>query len=314
MPSIHVPALLAAAVLVSSLGCVLHPPAELQVLYPFERRVAVRFNGDENLLHHLTSVPRSNADRARQTARLFRRAGCRRPDLVTAPVAGDGEPNIVCTLPGRSTRTIVVTAHYERRVESKGIVDNWTGAVMLPSLYYSLSQAVREHSYVFVATADPTTDAKGALSFVRSLAPEALGEIAGVVSLYALGLGPLAAEAPRADPNLWLDLVSVSRAMSLDVRNHKFLTEVHDDTRPFRREGVPTLMLHSFDAHTAPIATRDPSLDRGELVIAGEYVESYRLIAFYLAYLDASLTARLEGLGVPPAAALGDGVPVGEAG
>lgn len=48
-------------------------------------------------------------------------------------------PNLICTLAGETASTIVVGGHFDFVARGWGAVDDWSGAVMLPSLYESLN-------------------------------------------------------------------------------------------------------------------------------------------------------------------------------
>ena len=67
---------------------------------------------------------------------------------------GSKLPNLICVLPGRSQKVIIVGAHYDHPEEGgDGVVDNWSGASLLPSLYRSVKFDPRQHSYIFIGFA-----------------------------------------------------------------------------------------------------------------------------------------------------------------
>jgi Zn-dependent M28 family amino/carboxypeptidase len=221
--------------------------------------------------------------------------------LVRQAVVGAKLPNLICTLRGRTPARIVVGANYDRPGGGRGIVDDWTGAAMLPSLFTAMLAERREHTFEFVAFFDaagwrePTAKETwnlGSEYYVRSLDRPGRARIRAMVGLLALGLGPTSAWAAHADPNLWLDLGAVTRALGLPLRDVSFAGGVPSDAEPFRTWGLPSITLHSHDQDSLALlrdATRDKSLAR---VDADRYVESFRLVAVYLAYLDQSLAAR----------------------
>ncbi len=57
-------------------------------------------------------------------------------------------------LPGRSDRVIIVGAHFDRVADGDGVVDNWSGASLLPSLYEAVKLEPRRHTYIFVGFTD----------------------------------------------------------------------------------------------------------------------------------------------------------------
>src|SRR5882724_5794782 len=80
---------------------------------------------------------------------LFNEAGC----SVEEQRIDKNSGNVICTPPGQTTSTIVVGGHFDFADHGKGIVDDWSGASLLPSLYQALKSRPRRHTYVFVAFA-----------------------------------------------------------------------------------------------------------------------------------------------------------------
>jgi peptidase M28-like protein len=65
---------------------------------------------------------------------MFESSGWRGSNLAEQTVKGLKQPNLICVLPGSTDSTIVVGAHFDHVDAGDGVVDNWTGASMLPSL------------------------------------------------------------------------------------------------------------------------------------------------------------------------------------
>jgi hypothetical protein len=286
-------ALLAAWV---ALGC-----AEKAIPLPHTVSVEIGPHAREALLAQLSPVPHDDADRKDRLLELFRGAGCAQLEERSS---GTEHPNVVCTLPGSSEATILVGAHYDRRRYGESVVDNWSGVVLLPSLYRAIAVAPREHGFVFVGFSEvervrSTTKEElppASRNFLRSLSPEQRRALVAMVNLKGLGLGETAIWAARADPSLRLDLRSVARSLGLPLREIDFRERVHvqADVHSFRREGIPTIMIHSFDLETG-ILLSQPQRDRSlEGIRPDAYYDSYRLISAYLAYLDHTLAKRRE--------------------
>src|SRR5207248_3251465 len=84
-----------------------------------------------------------NQQREATLKQMFTEAGCDEQHLSEQLVKGSKLPNVVCTLPGSADRVIIVGAHFDRVPRGDGVVDNWSGASLLPSLY----QAVRSEEH-----------------------------------------------------------------------------------------------------------------------------------------------------------------------
>src|SRR6185369_5205579 len=77
-----------------------------------------------------------NAQRYNILKNLFAESGCRDEAFREQKVRGSKEPNMICGLPGTGghPRKIIVGAHFDS-VGGDGIIDNWSGAVLLPILF-----------------------------------------------------------------------------------------------------------------------------------------------------------------------------------
>lgn len=84
---------------------------------------------------------------------LFGDAGCGGQHLTERVVKGSELPNLVCTLPGTSDKAFIIGAHYDHISAGEGVVDNWSGASLLPSLYEGMKVAQRKHTFIFIAFA-----------------------------------------------------------------------------------------------------------------------------------------------------------------
>ena len=85
---------------------------------------------------------------------LFSDSGCGGTNLVEQKVKKSALPNVICTLPGSSGRVIIVGAHFDHVAEGDGVVDNWSGASLLPSLYEAVKTQPRKHTYIFIGFTD----------------------------------------------------------------------------------------------------------------------------------------------------------------
>jgi len=96
------------------------------------------------------------SDQQRETTlkQIFTEAGCDDQHLSEQAVKGSKLPNVICLLPGSSDRVIIVGAHFDHVPEGDGVVDNWSGAALLPSLYQGMKREPRKHTYIFIGFTD----------------------------------------------------------------------------------------------------------------------------------------------------------------
>jgi Iap family predicted aminopeptidase len=227
-----------------------------------------------------------NKEREKQLVSFFNDGGCT-DKLVEAPVNPSNQPNVVCTLPGETDEVIIVGAHFDQVDVGKGIVDNWSGASLLPSLYESLKAEPRRHTIVFIGFTDEERGLVGSEFYAAHIKKPDLEKIAAMVNMDTLGLGPTEVWLSHADKQLASYWFRVAKAMSaplLAVNVEKVGTT---DSESFARRKVPSITIHSLTAETMPIL--HSAKDQAGAIKMDDYYESYRLIAAYIAYLDKTL-------------------------
>ena len=235
----------------------------------------------------LELVTRKLVDRKAALESLFDEVGCNADRFAEQPVRGSKAPNLVCTLPGETDNEIVVGGHFDSIETGMGAVDDWSGAVLLPSLYQRLASTRRRHRFVFVGFAAEEKGLVGSREFVRKLGRENIGRIRAMISLECLGVGPPKVWASRANPRL-LDAYSlVANALHVQARGVNVDDVGDDDSHPFLDARVPVLTIHSLTRDTLRLI-HTPH-DRLDAIHAEDYYMAYRLAATYLAYLDSTL-------------------------
>jgi Zn-dependent M28 family amino/carboxypeptidase len=192
----------------------------------------------------------------------------------------------------------VVGAHTDH-VDSfgDGVVDNWTGASLLPSLLYSLSGQSRRHTFVFVGFAAEEQGLVGSAYYAEHLTPEQRTRVEAMVNMDSLGLTPTKVWATHADKALLDALVSVASASSLPIAAVNVDGLGTADSESFARYQIPRITLHSVTQETWPIL--HSVRDQLNAVKMKDYYDSYHLIAEYLAYLDDTLGKPAMGTHKP---------------
>ena len=225
-------------------------------------------------------------DTAREATlrQMFLEAGCPEAQVTEQAVPQLGQPNVLCVLPGSGPKTIVVGANFDHVAEGDGVIDNWSGASMLPSLMQSLQSAPRAHTFVFVGFAGLHWKSTGSKFYVSQLTGERLKEIDAMVDLDMLGLGPTMLWAKRTDLRLAGSLMQMADDMKLPLGVVDLAGEA--DEAPFTKKHVCTVVVHSVTYENAQVI-HGPE-DNYKAVHWEDYFASYRLMAAYLTKLDGS--------------------------
>jgi hypothetical protein len=248
-------------------------------------QIHFRLQTREAVEGHLKSFSTRNSEREALIRRWFAESGCKDANLSEQALDRKLPPNVICVLPGETQQVIVVGAHTDH-VDSfgDGVVDNWTGAVLLPSLLYSLSAQPRHHTLIFVGFSGEEKGLVGSRYYVDHLTNEQRAHIEGMVNFDSLGLGPTEVWASHADKVLIDALASVAAASKLPVTAMNVDNLGTADSESFARYQSPRITLHSVTEQTWSIL--HSPFDKMAAIKMNDYYDSYKLIAEYLAYLD----------------------------
>lgn len=269
----------AAPLLLAALACRGQSPGSSQIVFqPL---------APETIQARLTAVPHHLPDRVAKLESIFREAGCEGDRFREEPVKHSKAPNLICTLPGATDSEIVVGGHLDSIEDGMGAVDDWSGAVLLPSLYESLKSSPRRHRFLFVAFAGEESGLKGSHQFVKQLDPEETRRIRAMINLECLGLGEPEVWQSRADKQLLNAYVQVTNLLHISSRGMNVDAVGDDDFHSFLDAKIPVLTIHSLTRQTLPIL-HSPA-DKVSAIKPEDYFTAYRLAASYLAYLDTSL-------------------------
>jgi hypothetical protein len=235
----------------------------------------------------LKSAPIKNPEREAALERMFQQSGCKGANLFEQPVSHQDLPNLICSEPGSTGSLIIVGAHYDKVAQGGGVVDNWSGASVLPSLFQSLHEQPHRHTFVFVGFTAEEQGLIGSKFYAKRMTPEQLAETRAMVNIDTLALGPTNIWLNHSAPALATDLYAVAQSMKLPVAVVNADKVGKDDSESFIERKIPTLMVHSITQPTLHILhSKD---DNYGAVKFDDYYDSYRLLAAYLTYLDATL-------------------------
>ena len=238
-------------------------------------QVHFRLQTREAVGAHLKSFSTRNSEREALIRKWFADSGCKDANLSEQALDRRLPPNVICVLPGETQEVILVGAHTDK-VDNfgDGVVDNWTGAVLLPSLLYSLSAQPRHHTLIFVGFSGEEKGLVGSRYYVDHLTSEQRAHIDGMVNFDSLGLGPTEVWASHADKALLDALASVAAASKLPVTTMNVDNRGTADSESFARYQIPRITLHSVTQKTWPIL--HSPFDKMAAIKMNDYYDSYQ--------------------------------------
>jgi Iap family predicted aminopeptidase len=237
------------------------------------------------VLDRIKNIPETNQERAARIKALFTEAGCNGNSLVEQAVEGADTPNVICRLGNEEADAIIVGAHYDHSFPPQRPLDDWSGASLLPSLYQSLRERKRNHSFIFVAFADHGNEPAGARAFIHHLNKTGIGHIEAMINVDALGFSPTKIWTAHSDKDLVHDLIVMVYALKLPASQVDLTAMGITDSDPFAALHIPQITIHSLTQQN--VITRATTPFR-----PGNYYDTYRLLCGYLAYLDQTLKPK----------------------
>ena len=238
----------------------------------------------------LRRVTDKNPKREEALQTLFEEAGCTGEQLAEQPVKGSHTPNVICTLKGTEDNTVIVGAHYDKVNNGHGIVDNWSGASLLPSLFQGLHAKPRRLTFVFIGFTDEEQGLIGSKFYASRLSKEQRETIRAMINIDSLGLSDTKVWLSYADKRLAAGAFAVARSLNLPLAAVNVEKVGLSDAGSFREKKIPSIDFHSVTQETLSIL--HSSRDTFSAIQMSAYQESYTFLVAYLAYLDATWEAH----------------------
>jgi Iap family predicted aminopeptidase len=241
----------------------------------------------EALRAHLEAFSTNNGEREQLIRKYLSEDGCSAANLSEQEFDRKLPPNVICVLRGETSEVIIVGAHTDHvDTAGDGVVDNWTGAVLLPALLYDLRASRRHHTFVFVGFSAEEKGLVGSQYYAEHLMAER-SRIDAMVNFDSLGLGPTEVWSSHADRSLVEALERVAAGDKLPLSTMNPENGASADSESFAHYHVSSITLHSVTESTWSVL-HSPR-DKMGAIKFDDYYGSYRLIADYLAYLDRTL-------------------------
>ncbi len=228
----------------------------------------------------------NNKQREATLKQMFAEAGCDDQHVSEQPVKGSKQPNVICVLPGSSDKVIIVGAHFDRVSEGDGVVDNWSGASLLPSLYEAVKVEPRKHTYVFIGFTDEEQGEVGSRFYARQMTSEQVSSTDAMVNMDTLGLSSAEVWTSHSDKRLIQEIAYVAQQMNVPVTGMNVEQVGSTDSVQFAARKIPSITIHSLTQESWNAGILHTSKDKFTAMRLDDYYQTYHLLAGYIAYLD----------------------------
>ena len=252
----------------------------------YPQAVEFRILNEGVLEERLRLAHRKTSERFQRLRSLFAETGC--ANLSEQKVRGSKEPNLICSVDasGPEARRIVVGAHFDS-AGGDGVIDNWTGAILLPSLAEFIREKPRRHSFHFIGFAAEEKGLYGSKAYLNGMTPEERGRIAAVITMDSLGLTPTKCWPNSSNRELMAMAARLAGSMKLGFARVNVDPVGMTDSLVFHKAGIPVLSLHSVTQETWNLI--NSPRDVWKSLSWKDYYDTHRLVSALLVYLDQTL-------------------------
>ena len=239
-----------------------------------------------DILDMVVQPPASNAARRECTAETFIRAGALPTDISYHPFWRQGVSynNIVLAIPGAGEGVFIVGAHTDTQPVGTGAVDNWSGCMMLASLYGRFRTEHLNNTWIFVAFAAEEHGQHGSRAFTTSLPKETRARVRAMINLECLGVSHLRTWA-NASADALEDVLQTAAAESGADFSRDVLFGYSADSFTFTRVGIPSITVHSLAPDDLKLINGPD--DQPSCIHRERLDEELRVFTRYIQLLDA---------------------------
>jgi len=242
----------------------------------------------ETIEARLRQYSDKNAQREATLKQLFIEAGCAE-HLSEQHVSDSRLPNIICVLPGSSDKVILVGAHFDHVSAGDGVVDNWSGASLLPSLYQILKLAPRQHTYILIGFTDEEVGEVGSHFYAHEMTKTQVAATDAMVNMDTLGLGTTEVWASQADKTLTSFLIYIAKQLNAPLSGANVDQIGSTDSVQFAERKIPSITIHSLTQQAWNDGILHSSKDKISAMNLDNYYQTYQLVSAYLVFLDHAL-------------------------
>jgi hypothetical protein len=240
----------------------------------------------ETIEARLQKYKGSDQQRESTLKQLLAEAGCDDQHLSEQPVKGSKLPNVICVLPGTSGKAIIVGAHFDHVPAGDGVVDNWSGAALLPSLYEAIKTEPRKHTYIFIGFTDEEQGEIGSRFYARQMTNGEVAATDAMVNMDTLGLAPTEVWTSHSDKKLTEALVYIAKQLGSTVTGVDVERVGSADSVQFSARKIPSITIHSLTQESWNARILHTSKDKLSAMKLDDYYQTYTLLSAYLSFLD----------------------------
>jgi len=244
---------------------------------------------EKELFTELSSPPQNNIERANKLAQLFKEAGItsittQQVRLPRAPLTEPVNINIIATMPGQTSNTIVISSHTDCSPEGKGVIDDWSGVCMLVNLAKTFKDTKPVHTLVFLGTTLEEKGLIGSRFYARSMSSNDISRTKAMIELECLGISKTKVWQTGSADELEALAADIARQNNIPIKLRQ-LVGVNADSDAFSARNIPAITFDSLEESDFPLI--DSPRDSFESINKENYAEQYKFLVSFIRAVDA---------------------------
>jgi Zn-dependent M28 family amino/carboxypeptidase len=176
--------------------------------------------------------------------KLFVKTGATETEVVVEKIK-DVE-NLVVTKKGDTGETVIIGAHYDKTKAGCGVIDNWTGVVILANLYRAIKDLKTQKTYMFVAFDKEESGLVGSEAMAKKIPKEQRQNYCSMVNFDSFGFAY-----PQGMGNTSTDsMVDFAKNISDEMKipfGRAAIEFAGADSESFMTRDIPAITLHGMN-------------------------------------------------------------------
>lgn len=243
----------------------------------------VRTSTEGELVEDLKLGPCKNDERLDGVKKLFVRMGAAEADIKAEKIKDN--QNVIFTKKGKTDEMVIIGAHYDKVKDGCGIIDNWSGVVILAHVLKAIAAADVQKTYIFAAFDREEKGMKGSSAWAKAIPKESRASYCSMVNLDSFGLGDPMIFENASSPSMIRFGTRLGTELSMKVPTVS-IRRADSDSSSFKKIGIPAITLSALSAKD-PKKYMHSSKDKVENVLTGSVYRGYTFALEYIRRIDA---------------------------
>ncbi|HEY8562758.1 MAG TPA: M28 family peptidase [Pyrinomonadaceae bacterium] len=211
----------------------------------FAQPPQIKISTPEEIKAELEITPcKSRKERREALKQLFLKMGAPESDIAFEKI--DDVENVVLTKKGKTDKTILIGAHFDKTENGCGVIDNWSGIVILAHIYRTMRNLTTDKTYKFVGFDKEELGLLGSEAMAKQIPKEKRDDYCAMVNFDSFGFSY-----PQAMRNISTGaLVNLAKEVSDEMKipfAQAAIQFASSDSESFRVRGIPAISLHGLD-------------------------------------------------------------------